>query len=275
MKIIALSRQIGSWGDEIAAMVAERLGFQLVDQKTVHELAESCDPGFKDACELYEREAPKGFWERFFFNKPANTSLFEALNFELASRGDVVLVGRGSQVVLLNIRGVLRARIVAPTEVRVKRFAEQHGVPEDKARDYVVRHGQQRRALIQNIWDVDLSDWALYDLIVNTQDMTPDDGAYIVACAAQKMQPVKDEEALKERLKRLSFAKLVESAIRKELTGTDLGPITVVSPSQGRVVIAGVVSSEADKLLAGKIAGQREGVTEVDNQLRVIRAFGV
>ena len=66
MPIVTISRQLGSLGDEIAAMAAEKLGFELIDQDQVHQLAEKCDPGFKEACSLYEREVPKSFLGAFF-----------------------------------------------------------------------------------------------------------------------------------------------------------------------------------------------------------------
>jgi osmotically-inducible protein OsmY len=275
MKIVTLSRQIGSLGEEIAALTAERAGLRLVDQAQVHELGQKCDPTFADACEMYEREEPKGFLERFFFNRPAYTSLFEALNYDLAGEGDVILFGRGAQVVLQELRGVLRVRIVAPLETRVERFAERHGVSRDEAREYVVRHTQQRRALIQNIYNVNLADWALYDLIVNTKDMTADDGAHILTAAVEKMQPVSEEAALKARLKRLAQAKRVESAIRKKVTGTALGAIKVDSDVDGEVILNGVAPDEEEKKTAGEIAAKFPGVEKVVNDIRVVPLYGI
>ena len=274
MKIITLSRQIGSYGDEIANMVAERLGFHLVNQEEVHRLGEECDDGFKKACSLFEREVPKGFLERFFFDKPAYTSLFKSLVFELASRGSVILVGRGSQVVLHEVRGVLRSRIVAPFDVRVARIAEEQNLPLDKAGDFVHKHGHARRALIEGIFHHDVSDWALYDLIINTQDMTPEDGAHILASAAEKMKPIEEEADFSARLKRMSFAKRVESAIRKEVTGTGLGEIEVECPADGQVVLSGTVNTKDDRQLAQEIAEKFDEVKSVDNQIRVLVIMG-
>jgi hypothetical protein len=41
MKIVCLSRQIGSYGDEIAAIVSEKLGLHLIDQTEIRRLAEN------------------------------------------------------------------------------------------------------------------------------------------------------------------------------------------------------------------------------------------
>ena len=96
MGVVIVSRQVGSYGDEIAALTAQKLNYQIVGREKAHELAESCDPDFKDACQLYERETPKSFWERFFLNNIAYASLFESLNYDIAAKGDVVILGRGS-----------------------------------------------------------------------------------------------------------------------------------------------------------------------------------
>src|SRR4030042_3181462 len=100
MNIITVSRLVGSYGDEIAAKVAEKMGLELFDRNGLHELAMTCDPEYRDACVMYEREHGPGFFERLFFDRPSYKSLFEALIFEQAGRGNVVIVGRGAQVVL-------------------------------------------------------------------------------------------------------------------------------------------------------------------------------
>jgi cytidylate kinase len=271
MKIIALSRQIGSYGDQIARRTAEELNLKLAGPEEVHQLAQSCDPEFAEACGLYEQEIPKSFWERFFFDHPAYTSLFESLTFQLASQGDVVILGRGSQIVLLEVRGVMRTRIVAPFEIRAQRIEEQRNIEAGEARELVRKHGHRRRTLVESIYHHDLGDWSLYDLIVNTKDMTPEEGTFICVQAAKNMKPMPQERL--DWLKRMAQAKLIESAIRKKVKAASFSNIVVESPEPGLVTIKGAVPDEYNREQAEDIAKSYPDVDRVDNRMKASTYF--
>ena len=125
MAVVTISRQTGSSGDEIAVLLAKKLKYELIDDEKIHSLAEGCDDEYKDACSAYEIEKFHGFFERLSFNRPAYKSLFESLNLELAGRDNVILLGRGVQVVLKEFPGILHVRIVAPQEIRIKQIASR------------------------------------------------------------------------------------------------------------------------------------------------------
>jgi len=110
MAIITISRQVGSFGDEIAALVARKLDHQIIDNDRVYILAREHDEDFKNACTLYSTQLFRGFLERHFANNPAYKSLFESINCELASIGNVVILGRGAQIALRDIAEVLDIR---------------------------------------------------------------------------------------------------------------------------------------------------------------------
>ena len=95
MAIITLSRKVGSWGETISRLVAEKLGYRIVTPQDFHRLAEECDSNFKRACRLFETELPGGLVERFFLREPAYASLFQALNFGACCRGGRRYLGPG------------------------------------------------------------------------------------------------------------------------------------------------------------------------------------
>ena len=61
MRIVTMSRQVGSLGNEIATLTAKKMDLELIERTSLHELAQSCDPEYKDACEVYESEHGLGF----------------------------------------------------------------------------------------------------------------------------------------------------------------------------------------------------------------------
>ena len=113
MRVITISRLLGAYGDVIAPIVARRMGLALIGRDQLHEMAQTCDPEFGDLCTLYETEHGPGLFERLFFDRPSYTSIFEALTFEVASRGSVVIVGRVAQIILRDVPGVARIRVAS------------------------------------------------------------------------------------------------------------------------------------------------------------------
>ncbi|MEW6351644.1 MAG: cytidylate kinase family protein [Thermodesulfobacteriota bacterium] len=275
MNIVSISRQVGSFGDEIGAKVAERAGLTYTGREKVHELAVGCDPEYSDACSLYEAEHGPGFFARLFFDRPTYTSLFYALTYELASQGDVVIAGRGSQIVLRDVPGVLRVRVVAPTEMRVRRIMERHNCPEDEAWDYVHKLDSENRNQVRSIFDVDPRDWGLYDLVINTEKLTAAGGVDIVCQALKSIDKVADPEAVKQDLTNRAVGKRIETLVRKRLSSAVARYVEITVEAGGVVRITGRVAEKKEKQQVGEIVSEHPCVTKVENELKVTQlTFG-
>ena len=270
MHIVTVSRQLGSLGDVIATVMAREMGYKLIGPDQVHERAHSCDPEFKDACTLYETEKGPGFWDRFFFDTPSYTALFKSLTYEFASQGNVVIIGRGAQLVLKDVSGMFSLRIVAPTATRVARIAERFGVSRERAAQMVRRHDRERRSLMQSIFDQDMRDWALYDLVLNTEHYGADGAAEVAIKAAQNMLVEPEPEDSLARLAAMALAKRVEMVIKKRLTPAVAGKIEVEGEPGGLIRLTGFVKQESQKTKAGDIAREYPGVTQVENKVKAM-----
>ncbi len=269
MGVIAISRQAGSLGEEIAGIVAEKMGYKLMTREAVHKLAVKCDESYKDACSLYENEMAKGFWDRFFFNNPANASLFENLNYEVAAQGDVVMLGRGAQMVFSDLPGIVKVRIVAPTEKRVERIMKSQGLTIEEAQKYVRWYDKQRRSLIESVFEHNLSDSSLYDLILNTKALNAGAGAQIILDAAKEIIGSSDQNELSAILSSRALVKKIESQVRRELIFPYQRSFEVEYLGKGSVRLVGFVSEHESKHKAEEIASSYPEVKEVVNDLTV------
>jgi len=268
MAIITVSRKVGSWGETISKLVAERLGYRIVTPEDFHRLAEVCDPSFEKACRTFEMEMPGGMIERFFLREPAYASLFESLNFQLAAEGDVVIWGRGAQIVLADQPGVFHVRVVAPFELRVRRIMEKDSLDYDVAAGVVKRFDQQRRTMIEAIYHKDRSDWGLYDLVINTAHIANDTAANMIFEAVTKLTIPEDWEEKRKRFRDLSLAKRVESAIKLRLHTGPYRNIEADAKGPGQIILKGFVTDKRSLDLALGIAAGYPGVTEVENRLK-------
>ncbi|MBI4302204.1 MAG: cytidylate kinase-like family protein [Chloroflexi bacterium] len=87
---------------------------------------------------------------------------------DLAETGNVVIIGRGGQVILREHPTALHVRVVAPFIVRVERIIERERVDREGAEKMVHEGDRNIAAYIRKFFKVDINDPALYDIIVNT-----------------------------------------------------------------------------------------------------------
>ena len=112
MPIITLSRELGSRGDDIAVAVTEKLNLRLVGRDLLNQAARQAGVPEVALAEIDELG--------LLGVKPSREALqryrltVEGVMCGLADIGNVMLVGRGSQIVLAGRAGVLHVRIIAP-----------------------------------------------------------------------------------------------------------------------------------------------------------------
>src|SRR5512136_1463584 len=98
MPVITLSRELGSRGDDLAMAAAERLDLRLVGRELINRAARAAGAPEVALAEIDELGLlgvnPSPTAVRLYTQKVA-----EVIR-ELAARGDLLVVGRGGQVVL-------------------------------------------------------------------------------------------------------------------------------------------------------------------------------
>src|SRR3989440_5572427 len=191
MRAITISREYGSGGGEIAARLARRLGWQLIDHAIVEQTAselevyvtevEKHDEEYVDSTRpgilnrIIEQLAPSGVGGGGLLIRPSSSVEGRAYQETMgdiitaaATTGHVVIVGRGGQVLLADRRDVLHVRIVAPLEQRVAYVVNREGLDTDAARRRVQEKDRARARYAQTQFHSQSDDPHLYDLVINT-----------------------------------------------------------------------------------------------------------
>ena len=270
MAVLTISRQVGSWGDQIAELVARNMGLELITTERLQKMGQECDQDFAKACNLFVEEVPQSFWDRVFFSNPAHRALFESLNLDLALKGDVLMIGRGAQVALAGLPGVLKIRLVAPFEVRVERIRKERNIDYAEAESFASWYGKRRRNLVESVFHVDLSDSELYDSVINTRDFDVQGVAEIIQCTAEQRMRNLNQEELKQKLELLSIAKKIEISIMKKLGNSLLRNVQVEAAAGGEITLSGFVQDTGAKDKVTELVQKYEGVTSLNNQIVVI-----
>lgn len=186
IRVITVSQQYGSGGSEIAAWLAQRLGWQLFDDKLVALVAQEVELT-EEEVEVYD-ERVDSFAARLLVSMPLATPELLAGNPPLlpqiqqrlchgavrriieqaANIGNAVIVGRGAQMQLADRRDVFHLRVVAPLERRVRSVIQREGLDEDRARARIQQKDRQYARYLQTCYGRSVNDVDLYDLMINS-----------------------------------------------------------------------------------------------------------
>jgi len=104
---------------------------------------------------------------------------------ELAAQGDVVILGRASQMILADMPHALHVLCVAPREIRVHRLAERDEIGMEEAKHRTLERDRARCAFYKKFWRVEMEDPKLYDLTVDTSRLSYEIATDLVVAAAK------------------------------------------------------------------------------------------
>ena len=155
MPVIAMTREMGSGGREVAQRVADRLNLTLVlHQMVEHGIAEHLHVQEGAVHHLLEGGATLLERLRTGNKRLAHYTAEEVL--ELANQGNVLIRGWGACVVLRGVPHVVRVRVCAPMEVREQSVMERSDVKyKAGARREIERNDAAHRRTLQNAYGVD------------------------------------------------------------------------------------------------------------------------
>jgi cytidylate kinase len=109
----------------------------------------------------------------------------------VAAQGNVVIMGRGAQVILKDRPGVLHVRIEAPWEDRVQRVKARFDLRGEGARteaqNFIARRDEASADYVRRFYDVSVDDASLYHLVVNTGKLPFDAAADLIVAAAKRL----------------------------------------------------------------------------------------
>src|SRR6059036_4039248 len=123
MAIITISHEMGAGGPEIGMSLAKRLGYRYVDQELIQDAVRRY--GLLEEKLSHLDESKPSLFERFDAETRRYITVLQTAVFEFAEQDRVVLMGRAGQWLLRGLPHVLRLRVMAPFDRRVKRLSKK------------------------------------------------------------------------------------------------------------------------------------------------------
>jgi cytidylate kinase len=201
--VVTISRQFGSGGAEIGRIVAEESGFLYVDQSIIGEVAKRLGINEEQAArqdeqivgevghilEALRSSSPFNLHYNNLF-KPSDLPtqaqevaylrLTQRVLLELASEGDVVIVGRGSQFLLHGVARTLHIYIFAPLDFRIEQVINLYHVNRDRAKEMIERRDNEHNAYLGRYYGGSQHQPNLYHLLINTGLFTYELAAHLI-----------------------------------------------------------------------------------------------
>lgn len=170
--VVCISRDYGTGGDEVAKLLAARLGVEVYDRVIVERISQRLD-GEPETMRALDAGASKlrDLWLYSLVtgqNLNADHYKRHLINVIVSiGRSGGVILGRGAYLILAN-SGALRVRITGSLDICAKRISEAEGIDFDTARKRVEEVNRNRGKFIWDHFQERSNDPRTFDLIINT-----------------------------------------------------------------------------------------------------------
>jgi len=204
MRAISISREYGSGGGEIATRLATHLKWQLIDHEIVERVAiemgtslgvaEAQDERtegiiartFKNIQSLQPAYMVGASTEAFLRNEETYLKTVRQIVLAAVAQGHVVIVGRGSQLLLAQQRDVLHVRIISPFEKRVDYVMKRERIDRTAAESRIKMKDHDRMKHLEIAFHRKPEDANLYDIVLSTSFLDLDSAVEIITLALQQ-----------------------------------------------------------------------------------------
>ena len=262
MSIITITDSSYSNGRQIAKSAAKRLNYEYADSENILPLV-SKEFGVSEsklARALKDTPSNVGMFSKA---KPEHIIFIETLITEYLLKNNIVYYGVVGIPLIQEVSHVLKVHIIANLESRIKNRIKLDNVSQDKARKAVTKEDEQLKKWVEAVYNIDVTDPNLYDLVINIGHIKGDD----VEDALETIISTVEHKKFQPMTYSLRCMKNVAMSCRVRATLADIDPKMQVKSDEGTIYIytKAVKKKAQDKVLEMKQKVMRlEGVKHVE-----------
>jgi len=265
MAIVAMTREMGSLGKDVASGLSEALGLPVVHHEIIDSLADKMRLRKSHVVRLLDGQA--GILERLTADE-TSLSIYtedELCSLAMRDRGAVIR-GWGATHLLGRVPHVVRVRVCAPHALRHKRMLERLRTDDDAFVDEEIRRSDEAQAAImRRYFNVDWADSSHYDLVLNTERVS------VAQCVEEVLKLARsaefgETEASRQALGDVALQSHVRAALRGDPRTRGLRVVVSVADRVG--TLSGLVDDDDQATTAAEIAASVPGIKHVTSELR-------
>jgi cytidylate kinase len=264
MPLVAMTREMGSLGMDVARILESELKVPLVYHEMINNLADKMRLRKSHVIRLLGGKA--NLLERLTADKTSLSIYTADEMLQVASKG-AVMRGWGAAHLLRPVKHAICVRICAPFDLRVKRMMSRLETGDRESVAAEIRNSDEAQgAIAKRHFGVDWADPEGYDLSLNTERMSVEQCAEEILQVA-KQPEFRETEESRKILEDLALQANVKAALRADPATRTLS--FAVDSDGPQVFMRGIVASRDDSNNAARVAMGVTGVMAVKNELRV------
>lgn len=258
MSIVTISRGSYSRGKDVAEKLSLILGYECLSRDIVLEASEQFNiPEIKLIRAIHD--APS-ILDRFTYGKERYIAFFRAALLRHLQKDNVVYHGLAGHFFVEKIPHILKVRIIADLEYRIREEMKRENISEEQARLVLVKDDTERRKWGLTLYGLDTWDQSLYDMTLHIDVMGVDDAVSIILGALQRacFQTTPQSQEL---LDDLALSAQVEAALVRDF------PKATADARNGEVLVgirASLVEEKPISLKVRRLVEKVDGVKKVD-----------
>ncbi|HLX82034.1 MAG TPA: cytidylate kinase family protein [Burkholderiales bacterium] len=271
MPLIAMNREMGSLGKDVAAGLEQALGMKVRHHEMIDHLANRAR--MRKSHVVSFLEGTQGLLERLTTDQVRLRILTADEILSMAESDDaVILRGWGATSLLKEVPHAVRVCVSASRRTRVRRMMERLKSEDARQVERIVDHNDEAaRAVMRRHFHIDPRDINEYDMGFNTDRLAVDQ------CVDEIVKMVKsrqfaETEASRAKLRDIALAHHVRAALRTH--GSTAHCAVRVAADGGRVELRGDVDNIDQSEACSDIALRIKGVRHLQNHLNVIEVTG-
>ena len=201
--VVTIAMMTGASAERVGRLAAEQLGYQFVNNEILDRAAEQAGVSQQEVAEV---EHSPSLISRIMSAiggsvvppeyagpplspdeidpSPSYRRLIQDVIREVAARKNVVILAHGASILLAGKPGVLRVLVTASPATRAGRVAAEAGTNERQATREIQHSDRERKSFFKRFHNLDEELPTHYDLVVNTDVLSSDASAHIIAHAA-------------------------------------------------------------------------------------------
>jgi cytidylate kinase len=178
MSVVTISRGSFSGGKMLAECLASRLAYRCIDRDVIVERAASRGVSQDELLDALLK--PPTFLERFRHTRYLYLALIQAALAQEVRTGKVVYHGNAGHLLLKGAAPVLRVRIIAPLQFRLSMVENRLKLSPQESLAYIQKVDEGRRKWTEFLYGVNWEDPALYDLVINLENMSIEEACNVL-----------------------------------------------------------------------------------------------
>lgn len=201
MSVITIARQFGAGGKTLGRWVAEKLGYELIDEELVEMVAKEANVSTEMADSVAEEAGNEGVLARMmsklgpyrkgyvevamekspgYLDGNLYISLLHKVIPKVASQDNVVIVGRGAQYVLGDRQDTYHFLMLADMEYRIEFMMKYYNLDRKQAQIVVEKQSKRRLNLYRYFGRTDFDQPNLYHMVFNMNRVELEEAAQAV-----------------------------------------------------------------------------------------------